>query len=178
MQLRGAEGDPFPIGRGCTAEPDGSGALVLRLASRKDRSALQRLFFDSWIQFWAPHLPAAAEERFRTEDPVSRFLDENLVNLELAECDGRILGAILVEQDCLEDLHVASRFQGRGVGRRLLRRAEDLGARRLEVRAFNVRAIRLYEWAGWFRLRTFRTTEMGSPVLSHEYAAPQCRQTA
>lgn len=45
------------------------------------------------------------------------------------KCDGRIPGAI----------------------RRLLRRAEYLGARRLEVWAFKARTIRFYEAAGWLR---------------------------
>lgn len=163
---------PVPIENDVMAGPDGQPECSLRLAGPADRAALHRLFFDSWIAFWAPHLPPAAEVRFRAEDPVARFLDSSLGKIEVAECDGCIAGAILVENARLEDLHVARRFQGRGIGRLLLRRAEELGARRLEVRAFNARAIRFYERAGWVRRRTCETTELGFPVLSHEYAAP------
>jgi len=49
-------------------------------------------------------------------------------------------------------LGVAPRFQGRGIGRCLLRRAEDeMGMRRvkLTVRRSNSRAIRLYEQGGY-----------------------------
>ncbi len=154
------------------AGPDGRPECSLRLAGPADRAALHRLFFASWIAFWAPHLPPAAEVRFRTEDPVTRLLDSSLGKIEVAECDGRIAGAILVEDARLGDLHVARRFQRRGIGRLLLRRAEELGARRLEVRAFNARAIRFYERAGWVRKRTYLTTEIGFPVESHEYVLP------
>ncbi|MEQ9260524.1 MAG: GNAT family N-acetyltransferase [Roseovarius sp.] len=147
-------------------------ALRVRRAEPLDRTVLHLLFVDSWTRFWAPHLPAAAEATFRAKDPVSQFLDVSLQDLELAECDGTIIGVIFVHGDRLEDLHVAHRFQGRGVGRLLLRRAERLGARRLEVRAFNARAIRLYESAGWTRRQTYPTTELGFLVQSHEYVAP------
>lgn len=50
----------------------------------------------------------------------------------MAECDGIIIGVIFVDDDPLEDLHVAHRHQGRCVARLLPRRAEDIGARRLE----------------------------------------------
>ncbi|QLF71776.1 GNAT family N-acetyltransferase (plasmid) [Peteryoungia desertarenae] len=154
------------------AEPDGAPALLVRRAEPPDRTVLHRLLVDSWIRFWAPHLPTAAETEFRARDPVSRFLDASLQDLEVAEWDGTIMGVIFVDGDRLEDLHVAHRFQGRGVGRFLLRRAERLGARRLEVRAFNDRAIRFYESSGWTRGRTYPTTELGFPVQSHEYVAP------
>jgi ribosomal protein S18 acetylase RimI-like enzyme len=154
-----------------TTEQQGN-IVMIRPASAPDRDRLHALFTESWLLFWAPHLPPEAEELFRTRDPVASFLDAALFRIEVAELDGEIVGAILVEEDCLEDLHVAREFQGRGVGLRLLRQAEALGARRLEVRAFNARAIRFYELAGWKRRRTYPTTEMGFPTLSHEYVAP------
>lgn len=172
MTFRQDRSDPYQCSEMRAAEPDGAPAWMLRRGEPPDRAVLHRLFVDSWTRFWAPHLPAAAEATFRAKDPVSRFLDASLQHLEVAERDGIIIGVIFVDEDRLEDHHVAHRFQGRGVGRLLLRRAERLGARRLEVRAFNARAIRFYESAGWTRRRTYPTTELGFPVQSHEYVAP------
>jgi ribosomal protein S18 acetylase RimI-like enzyme len=143
--------------------------VTIRPASAPDRDRLHALFTESWLLFWAPHLPPEAEVQFRNRDPVAGFLGAALVRLEVAELEGEIVGAIQVEDGCLEDLHVAADVQGRGIGWRLLDRAVSLGARRLEVRAFNERAIRFYEGAGWHRSNTYRTTEMGFPVLSHQY---------
>jgi ribosomal protein S18 acetylase RimI-like enzyme len=145
--------------------------VTIRPASSQDRDPLHALFTDSWLLFWAPHLPPEAEEQFRNLGPVAGFLEAALDRIQVAELGSEIVGAILVE-DCLEDLHVAQGFQGRGIGLRLLRHAEGLGARHLEVRAFNEHAICFYERAGWMRRRTYPTTEMGFPILSHEYVAP------
>lgn len=166
------EGDREEI-RSLTASARASAAPVrIRPATASDHGALYALFTDSWLAFWAPHLPPEAEARFRAEDPVARFLEAALDRIEVAELGADVVGATLAEGDCLEDLHVARSFQRRGIGLRLLRHAQALGARRLEVRAFNERAIRFYEQAGWMRRRTYPTTEMGFPALSHEYVAP------
>lgn len=177
-----------PCGDGRQAAPSASGAIPspvpragndagaaqarIRPATEADRHGLHALLTRSWLTFWAPHLPPEAAARFRAEDPATRFLDAALDRIQVAALGTRIVGAMLVEDGCLEDLHVAVDVQGQGLGRRLLDHAIALGARRLEVRAFNARAIRFCERAGWLRRRTYETTEMGFPVLSHEYAAP------
>ncbi|WP_343081404.1 GNAT family N-acetyltransferase [Ostreiculturibacter nitratireducens] len=168
------EGDREETGSLSDSARDSASAapVLIRSAKASDRDALHALLADSWLTFWAPHLPPEAEARFRAEDPVARFLDAALGRIQLAELGPDLVGALLVEDDCLEDLHVAREFQGGGIGLRLLRHAEALGARRLEVRTFNERAIRFYERAGWKRRRTYPTTEMGFPTLSHEYVAP------
>jgi GNAT superfamily N-acetyltransferase len=107
------------------------------------------------------------------KNPVADFLDATLERLEVAEVDGRIIGAVLVVGECLQDLHVFKNAQWKGVGRRsLLERAMEKGATRLEFRAFNGRAIAFYERRGWVRCRTYDATEMGVPVVTHEYRSP------
>jgi GNAT superfamily N-acetyltransferase len=106
---------------------------------------------------------------------VSAFLDASLPDLEVAERGGRIVGAILVENGCLEDIHVAREVQGHGIGRALLARAVEKGASRLEVRGFNLPAIAFYEWHGWVCTRTYGATELGFPVETHEYRLPDSR---
>jgi putative acetyltransferase len=148
-------------------------AVTIRTATPADRAALYRIFVDSGLTFWAPHLPAEARARFDERDPVAGFLDATIDRLEVAEIDGVVVGAILVEDDRLEDLHVALDQRGHGIGALLLNRAVARGARPLEVRAFNAQAIAFYDHIGWQRSGVIDTTEMGVPVRSLCYSTPE-----
>lgn len=148
-------------------------AVINRSATPADRAALYRIFVESWLTFWAPHLPADARARFDERDPVAGFLDATIDRLEVADIDGVVVGAILVDGDRLEDLHVALDQRGRGIGAVLLNRAVALGARSLDVRAFNAQAIAFYDHMGWQRSGVIDTTEMGVPVRSLRYSAPE-----
>lgn len=78
---------------------------------------------------------------------------------EVCECDGAIIG-YAVMMSVLDEAHllnisIAREFQGRGLGRALLRHMTDAAARHgaammfLEVRPSNTSAIALYESAGF-----------------------------
>lgn len=148
------------------------GDVRIRPACSEDRASLHSLLTCSWLRFWAPHLPQEAVERFRTQDPVTGFVDAHLARPDVAVIGPRLVGVVLVDGGCLEDLHVAHDARGRGVGRLLFERAVTLGARRLEVRAFNHHATGFYERMGWLPRDSFEATEMGACVLTHEYTAP------
>jgi GNAT superfamily N-acetyltransferase len=149
-----------------------STALLVRSARPDDKPCLKHLFVQSWLRFWAPHLPDDARQRFLEQDPVDGFLQATLDRLEVAQLGDRIAGAILVDGEWLEDIVVDEDLQGRGIGKHLFLRAVQRGARRLCVRHFNRRAIAFYENMGWTRTRSFMSTEMGAEVLTHEYLAP------
>ena len=121
---------------------------------------------------WAPHCHPRSVERFRREDPVARELAASLAGVRVAEVSGRIVGTSTVAGDHLVDLHVAPGLWGRGVGRALMDEAEAAGAARLEVRAFNRRAVAFYERRGWRRVGAFRGTELGTPVTTFVYERP------
>lgn len=133
-------------------------------AQPEDREALHGLLTRSWLQTWAPHLPADAVARFRAADPVAAELDAHLPTILVARVDGRVAGMLAVVGETLEALHVDGDLWGRGVGTALFRHAEELGARRLEVRAFNTRAIAFYRARGWVETERMMATEMGAPV--------------
>lgn len=143
--------------------------ITIRRALVADRAALHRLLTKSWLRVWAPHLRASSVERFQREDPVATEIDESLQWMWVAQADGEIVGSVVVVDDHLVDLHVDFAMWGRGVGTALLEHAEAIGARRLEVRAFNRRAIRLYERRGWRHVATFEASELGTPVTTLVY---------
>lgn len=115
------------------------------------------------------------EEHSRIHDLVSQVVNETYgsiwpttpIHVEeenwsagwIAVAAGDLMGWMLTHDCWIEDLWVASRFWGQGVGSAFLRRAEreiaarDIGMAHLHVIASNVRAIAFYEWHGWRRLR-------------------------
>ena len=146
--------------------------LSIRRANPADRTSLHQMLVRSWLTSWAPHLPADAVRRFHEADPTTAWLTADIEQIDVAVLDGRIVAAMQVDGCVLEDLHVDPDFKRQGIGSVLLRRAEELGARRLVVRAFNEPAMAFYEAHGWRSRRRFQATEMGAPVETVEYAKP------
>lgn len=136
-------------------------SLAIRKATSADRPALQDLLVNSWMTTWAAACPPEAVERFRTEDPVGRYLDACLERIDLGLVEERIAAAMHLEGEHLAALHVAPDLKGCGIGSAMMTEAERRGARRLEVRAFNAFAICFYERRGWCRTATYDDIEMG-----------------
>jgi len=142
---------------------------TVRAAREADRAGLHKLFSDSWMTVWAPHCRPASVERFLREDPVAEDLAAFLGAMTVAVADERLLGVASLFGDHLGALHVDPAHTGRGVGSLLMDHVEAAGAARLEVRAFNVRAIRFYERRGWRCARAYEGSELGSPMTTFEY---------
>jgi len=142
--------------------------MRIRNAEPQDRASLHDLLTRSWLENWAPHVSAASIERFRSENPVAGYLSGYLPSMTVAEEDGQVLGMAHLVGDRVAALHVLADSQGRGVGARLMDHAEADGGRRLEVRAFNTRAIRFYEKRGWRPVRRYEDDEFGTPLETIE----------
>ena len=97
------------------------------------------------------------------------YLDACLERIDVGLLNDRVVAAMHIEADHLAALHVAPDQKERGIGSAMMDQAEARGARRLEVRAFNVSAIRFYEARGWERSRSYSGIEMGVPMETHEY---------
>ncbi len=143
--------------------------LTIRRANHADRASLHQLLVRSWLTSWAPHLPAECVRRFHDTDPTSAWLATDLEQIDVAVLDEKIVAAMQVRDKVLEDIHVDPDFKRQGIGSMLLRRDEELGARRLLVRAFNGPAMAFYEAHGWVNRRRFAATELGTPVETVEY---------
>ncbi|MCP4381737.1 MAG: GNAT family N-acetyltransferase [Hyphomicrobiales bacterium] len=118
---------------------------------------------------WAPHCPPDAVERFKQLDPASQILADTLGEIEIVCLGQEIVGALHRIAHTLKDIHVAPKFQRRGIGTAMMDYAEARGVTRLEVRAFNRGAIAFYEERGWVRVDSFDATEMGAPAVTYEY---------
>lgn len=83
--------------------------------------------------------------------------------------NGRLVAAMHLDGEHLAALHVDPDLKGQGIGSVMMDAAEGSGAALLEVRAFNLDAIRFYEKRGWQRARTYEASEMNVPMLTHEF---------
>lgn len=118
---------------------------------------------------WAPQCPDEAVAEFRQTDPVGQYLDACLHQIDIGMANGRLVAAMHLDGEHLAALHVDPDLNWQGIGSAMMDVAEASGAALLEVRAFNVNAIRFYEKRGWQRTRTYEASEMNVPMLTHEY---------
>lgn len=122
---------------------------------------------------WAPHLPFEAVRAFAVHDPAKLHAEDRWSHFVVAENDGDILGLLETTSDTVDSLHVDDRHWGQGLGTLLLdegeRRIQATSAiARLEVRAFNARAIRFYLDRGWREARRYPSFECGASVETVE----------
>jgi ribosomal protein S18 acetylase RimI-like enzyme len=152
-----------------TLMPDPVTDMVIRAARPECRANLHALLERSWMTTWAPECPEEAVARFRNEDIVGQYLDACLGQMDVGLLAGRVVAMMHLDGEHLAALHVDPDLKGRGLGSVMMAAAEARGARCLEVRAFNLPAIRFYEGRGWERIRTYEGEEIGTPMLTHEY---------
>ena len=142
------------------------GEIELRAAEAGDVAALIGLFETSWRTHWGPHVSAASRLRFETERPAKGYTEALWADFVVATRDDVVVGVFHLENDYLHAIHVAADQLGVGVGRILMNEAELAGARRLEVREFNMRARGFYHNRGWREVGRQQDTEMGTPVTT------------
>ena len=143
--------------------------LTLRSCLSSDVSKLIALLRRSWLVTWAPELPFEAVQAFAAHDPARVHAEAMWQSFVVAEKSDELVGVFRVADDVLEDLHVDPRQWGEGIGSRLLEEAELRIVRahpvaRLEVRAFNRRALNFYNHRGWIEVGRYPGTECGAPV--------------
>ncbi|WBV43236.1 GNAT family N-acetyltransferase [Pseudoroseomonas cervicalis] len=151
--------------------------LTLRPARAEDAPALTTLLRRSWLTTWAPELPFPAVQRFAAEDPAAGYVAGMAADFLVAERAGVLLGMAHAMGDLLAALHVDPRAWGQGVGAALLaaaerRIAEGHAVARLEVLAFNARALRFYRRQGWAEQARRMGDEYGAPVELVEMRKP------
>jgi len=147
-----------------TVAPDSdadAGEPQIRQAERADLLAVFHIEQESFPQPW----PFSAFEQFLDEPGflVAQATEEGARDASKVGDDGRVVGYIVADSvpnhgeaiGHVKDLAVAEERRGEGIGRRLLQRglsamaAQSVGRVKLEVRASNDRARRLYRGFGF-----------------------------
>jgi len=129
-------------------------AVELRPARSEDAEAIA----DIWHRGWQDgHLGYVPQElvNVRTEESFSTRAAERIADTTVATVDGLVVGFVMVVDDEVEQVYVASTARGTGVANALMREAEGQVAGSghpkawLAVVAGNARARAFYERAGW-----------------------------
>jgi len=129
-------------------------AVELRPARSEDAEAIA----DIWHRGWQDgHLGYVPQElvNVRTEESFSTRAAERIADTTVATVDGVVVGFVMVVEDEVEQVYVASTARGTGVADALMREAEGQVAGSghpkawLAVVAGNARARAFYERAGW-----------------------------
>ena len=129
-------------------------AVELRPARNEDAEAIA----DIWHRGWQDgHLGYVPQElvNVRTEESFSTRAAERIADTTVATVDGVVVGFVMVVDDEVEQVYVASTARGTGVADALMREAEGQVAGSghpkawLAVGAGNARARAFYERAGW-----------------------------
>ena len=129
-------------------------AVELRPARSEDAEAIA----DIWHRGWQDgHLGYVPQElvNVRTEESFSTRAAERIADTTVATVDGVVVGFVMVVEDEVEQVYVASTARGTGVADAVMREAEGQVAGSghpkawLAVVAGNARARAFYERAGW-----------------------------
>lgn len=142
------------------------GEIEIRAAEAGDIAAQIALFETSWRTHWGPNVSETSRRRFEQERPAKGYTEALWGQFVVATRNDAVVGVFHLENDYLHAIHVAADQLGVGVGRVLMNEAELAGARRLEVREFNVRARGFYHNRGWREVGRQQDSEMGTPVTT------------
>ena len=140
--------------------------LVVRAMRPEDLDAT----LDMWVAAWQAAYPAIdfSARRDWARAHIAE-LERTGSQTRVAACGGRIVGALVVDPATgyLDQIVVASEFQGRGVGETLLAQARSIAPAGLElhVNQDNARAIGFYRKHGFAAVGADVNPRSGAPTL-------------
>ena len=129
-------------------------SVAIRPARAEDAAAIADIWRQGWQDGHVEHVPQELVE-VRTEESFGVRAAERIPNTTVATVDGAVAGFIMVVDDEVEQVYVASVARGTGVAEALIREGESqvrAGGHEtawLAVVAGNARARAFYERAGW-----------------------------
>lgn len=133
---------------------------------------MKAILRDTFESTWRPQITEASARRYVETDIGGRFVERCGADMLVAEIDGEIAGLIHCVGDFVDALHVRSGFQRRGVGRRLMERAErDMAAQglrqaRLETDTFNEESQSFYKALGYVETGRYPDEEWQSGLTT------------
>lgn len=147
-------------------------SLVIRRARPSDAVMLRAVLHDTYEGTWLPQVTPEAARAFREQDRPAAYVAERGAAFWVAEHDGQVVGFVDWEADFVKALHVRASHAGRGVGGRLMDRAEaeiaaaGFPAARLETDTFNTRSQAFYATRGYYEADRYPDVEWDSGLTT------------
>ena len=129
-------------------------SVAIRPARKDDSETIADIWRRGWLDVHLEHVPQALVD-VRTEESFSTRAAERVPDTTVVTVEGAVAGFIMVVDDEVEQVYVASAARETGVADALIRATESqilAGGHRkawLAVVAGNTRARAFYERAGW-----------------------------
>ncbi|HXQ17748.1 MAG TPA: GNAT family N-acetyltransferase [Caulobacteraceae bacterium] len=146
--------------------------IQVRRARPDDAAALRAILRDTFESTWRPNITAAAADAFLREDRPAAYVTERGLEFWVAEVEGAVVGLVHWQNDFVHALHVRASHARRGLGARLMDRAEaeiagaGFAAALLETDTFNQRSQAFYAARGYQEARRYPETEWGSGLTT------------
>jgi ribosomal protein S18 acetylase RimI-like enzyme len=146
--------------------------IPVRRARPADAAALMAILRDTFESTWRPNISPAAAQAVLTEDRPAVYVAEHGLDFWVAEQDGEVVGLVHWEGDFVNALHVRAANARRGVGARLMDRAEaaiaasGFAATRLETDTFNVASQAFYAARGYREAGRYPDEEWNSGLTT------------
>ena len=146
--------------------------IAVRAARASDAAALRTILRDTFESTWRPNVSQAAAAAFLSEDRPEAYVAERGLEFWVAEVEGRVVGLVHWQNDFVHALHVLTSHARRGVGARLMDKAESeigragFAAVMLETDTFNQRSQAFYAARGYQEARRYPDTEWNSDLTT------------
>jgi ribosomal protein S18 acetylase RimI-like enzyme len=145
---------------------------IVRRARSTDAATLRSILHATYEVTWLPQVTAAAAQAFRTEDRPGEYVAARGHQFWVAELNGEVVGFVDWDGDFVNALHVRPDHARRGVGRRLMEKAEaeiaeaGFPAVRLETDTFNIRSRAFYSARGYHEADRYPDKEWNSGLTT------------
>lgn len=146
--------------------------ILVRLARPADAPALIAILHDTFESTWKPNISTEAADAYFAETRAAAYVAERGLEFWVAENAGEVVGLVHWQGDFVHALHVRSSDAGRGVGTRLMERAEaeiatgGYVAARLETDTFNERSRAFYGSRGYREAGRYPDEAWGSGLTT------------
>ena len=145
---------------------------LVRQARPYDAAALGAILRDTFESTWRPNISAAAARAYLAEDRAADYVARRGLDFWVAEQAGVVVGLVYWEGDFVQALHVRADHARRGVGGRLMDRAEaevagsGFAAVRLETDTFNTASQAFYAARGYREAGRYPDEEWNSGLTT------------
>jgi GNAT superfamily N-acetyltransferase len=144
----------------------------IRRARGSDAAALIAILYATFTSTWLPQLTSEAAKSYEAEDRPGTYVGARGLAFWVAELGDEIVGLVDVEANFVNALHVSPSHARRGIGRRLMDRAEaeimaaGFATVELETDTFNSQSRAFYAARGYREVDRYPDEEWNSGLMT------------